>query len=140
MGLIQKGEIIAIKGLGGFHLACDATNETAVTRLRALKRRDSKPFALMARDLDIIRRFCTVSEAEAQLLASPTAPIVLLKSNSTGRLPEAIAPGLNTLGFMLPTTPMHALLLKRMNRPVVMTSGNISHAPQVITDTHASKF
>ena len=139
LGLIQKGEIIAIKGLGGFHLACDATNETAVTRLRDLKHRDSKPFALMARDLDIIRRYCTVSEAEAQLLASPTAPIVLLKANGAGRLPDAIAPGLNTLGFMLPTTPMHALMLKRMNRPVVMTSGNVSHAPQVITDVHAAE-
>lgn len=137
LGLIQKGEIIAIKGLGGYHLACDATNETAVTRLRALKLRDSKPFALMARDLDVVRRYCNVSDDEAKLMADPAAPIVLLKANGASKLPGAIAPALDTLGFMLPTTPLHALMLKRMNRPVVMTSGNLSDAPQVISDAGA---
>jgi hydrogenase maturation protein HypF len=139
LGLIQKGEIIAIKGLGGFHLACDATRADAVQRLRDLKQRDRKPFALMAQDLTIIRRYCTVTGQEEQALTSPAAPIVLLRSNGTERLPDAIAPGLCTLGFMLPTTPLHALLLRRMNRPVVMTSGNVSNSPQVISDTDAKR-
>ena len=137
LGLIQKGEIVAIKGLGGYHLACDATRGGAAGRLRALKHRDRKPFALMARDLEIIRRYCTVTEEEEQALASPAGPIVLLLADGPERLPLSIAPGLNTLGFMLPTTPLHALLLRRMNRPVVMTSGNVSNAPQVIADDGA---
>ena len=135
--LIMKGEIVAVKGLGGYHLACDATNADAVTRLRARKRRDAKPFALMARDLDVIRRFCTVSEAEAAVLASPEGPIVLLPAEGAERLPAAVAPGLHTLGFMLPTTPLHALILRRMPRPVVMTSGNLSDEPQATDDAEA---
>ncbi|MGL4395633.1 MAG: carbamoyltransferase HypF [Hyphomicrobium sp.] len=138
MGLIQKGEIVAIKGLGGYHLACDATRNDTVTRLRQLKHRDTKPFALMARDLDVVRRFCTVSAEEERALQSPAGPIVLLKADGTERLPDAIAPGLTTLGFMLATTPLHALLLRRMARPVVMTSGNISNAPQVTSDADAA--
>jgi hydrogenase maturation protein HypF len=136
-GLIQKGEIVAIKGLGGYQLACDATNEDAVARLRLLKRRDAKPFALMARDLDIIRRYCIVDAEAEQVLASPEAPIVLLPADGPEQLPEQIAPGLRTLGFMLPTTPLHLLILRRMTRPVVMTSGNLSDEPQVISETQA---
>ena len=135
--LIQKGEIVAIKGLGGYHLACDATNAAAVTRLRAKKRRDAKPFALMARDLDVIRRYCSLNETEADGLASAAAPIVLLVADGAERLPEAVAPGLATLGFMLPTTPLHALILRRMKRPVVMTSGNLSDEPQATDDADA---
>lgn len=137
LGLIQKGEIVAIKGLGGYQLACDATQAGAVERLRALKQRDRKPFALMARDLDIIRSYAVVEPEEEAALASPAAPIVLMKAGGDRRLPDAVAPGLRTLGFMLPTTPLHALLLRRMNRPVVMTSGNLSNAPQVISDGDA---
>lgn len=135
--LIQKGQIVAIKGLGGYHLACDATKADVVARLRALKRRDAKPFALMARDLAVIREYCAVGDAEERLLTSPAAPIVLLDTMGPKRLPEAIAPGLATLGFMLPTTPLHALILRRMSRPVVMTSGNLSDEPQVIDDDAA---
>jgi hydrogenase maturation protein HypF len=137
--LIQKGEIVAIKGIGGYQLACDATNEAAVAKLRAAKRREKKPFALMARDLAVIRAYCAVSELEERLLSSPAAPIVLLDRAGAEPLPEAIAPGLATLGFMLPTTPMHVLLLRRMKRPVVMTSGNFAGAPQVIDDARALK-
>lgn len=137
LGLIQKGEIVAIKGLGGYHLACDATQERAVERLRMLKQRDRKPFALMARDLDVIRSYAAVSLDEEAALTSPIGPIVLLKAAGYKRLPDAVAPGLRTLGFMLPTTPLHALLLRRMNRPVVMTSGNLSNAPQIISDADA---
>ena len=135
--LLQKGEIVAIKGIGGYQFACDATNEEAVARLRLLKRRDAKPFALMARDLDIIRRYCAVDAEATRVLTSPEAPIVLLPADGMERLPERIAPGLSTLGFMLPTTPLHLLILRRMTRPVVMTSGNLSDEPQVISETQA---
>ena len=137
LGLIQKGEIVAIKGLGGYQLACDATRADAVERLRELKHRDRKPFALMARDLDVIKRYATVTTEDEESLKSAAAPIVLLEASGTDRLPEAIAPGLRTIGFMLPTTPLHALLLRRMSRPVVMTSGNRSDAPQVTDDADA---
>ncbi len=136
-GLITKGEIVAVKGLGGFQLACDATNPEAVARLRRLKRRDSKPFALMARDLDIVRRYCTVEPAEERALVGAAAPIVLLPADKAQKLPDDIAPGLSTLGFMLPTTPLHLLILAGMERPVVMTSGNVSEEPQVIDDSAA---
>jgi hydrogenase maturation protein HypF len=132
--LIQKGEIVAIKGIGGYQLACDATQGDVVASLRRLKRRDGKPFALMARDIGIIRRFCRVDAHEETELTSASAPIVLLRADGPEQLPEDIAPGLNTLGFMLPTTPLHLLLLRRMNRPVVMTSGNLSNEPQVTDD------
>jgi hydrogenase maturation protein HypF len=134
--LLQKGEIVAIKGLGGFHLACDATNPATVARLRARKRRDAKPFALMVRDLDVARRYCVLSDAEAALLADPAAPIVLL-SAADERLPEAVAPGLATLGVMLPYTPLHLLILRRLARPVVMTSGNLADEPQCSEDADA---
>ena len=137
--LIRQGEIVAIKGLGGYQLACDATSEDAVTRLRALKQRDRKPFALMARNIEIVRRYCRVSVAEETVLRGPAGPIVLLQQRAGGRLPNNIAPGLNTLGFMLPTTPLHALLLADLDAPLVMTSGNTSQQPQVISDAVAQE-
>lgn len=133
--VLQRGHILAIQGLGGYQLACDATNADAVARLRAGKRRERKPFALMARDLDVIRRYCPVSDEEAALLSGPAAPIVLLERLAAAESPkivEAVAPGINTLGFMLPNTPMHHLMLRRMNRPIVLTSGNLSDEPQAI--------
>jgi hydrogenase maturation protein HypF len=138
-GLMKNGEIVAIKGIGGYQLACDATKADVVARLRRLKQRDAKPFALMARDIDVIRRYCSVDPIEEALLTVPSAPIVLLRANGSENLPEAVAPGLSTLGFMLPTTPMHLLMLRRMNRPVVMTSGNLSDEPQVISDQEAAE-
>jgi hydrogenase maturation protein HypF len=137
--LLQKGKIVAIKGLGGYQLACDATNGEAVARLRRLKHRDAKPFALMARDLDVIQRYCTLDDEAKHTLQSPEAPIVILPAGGLEHLPEAIAPGLRTLGFMLPTTPLHLLILRRMDRPVVMTSGNLSDEPQVITEKDAKE-
>jgi hydrogenase maturation protein HypF len=134
--LLRRGLIVAVKGLGGYQLACDATIAAAVSRLRDAKHRETKPFALMARDLDVIRRYCAVSPEEARLLASPAAPIVLLRATGDA-LPETVAPGLTTLGFMLPTTPLHLLLLRHMERPVVMTSGNLTDEPQVIDDDEA---
>jgi hydrogenase maturation protein HypF len=129
--LLKSGAVVAIRGLGGFHLACDASNPEAVQRLRRRKHRYGKPFALMARDLDTIRRYCNLTQAEADLLQSPEAPIVLLSRGGLEELPEGIAPGLNTVGFMLPYTPLHLLITRHIDRPLVMTSGNISDEPQV---------
>ena len=135
--LIQQGEIVAIRGLGGFHLACDATHVPAVRQLRARKRRYGKPFALMARDVEMIRRYCTITDVERRLLQSSEAPIVLLPANGPERLPEAVAPGLATLGFMLPYTPLHLLIVNQIDRPMVMTSGNLSDEPQIISNDEA---
>jgi len=134
-GLLQKGEIVAIKGLGGFHLACDATNDGVVSKLRRRKRRYGKPFALMARDLDVIRSYCTIDDEEQRLLESSEAPIVLLQADGRKEVSDAVAPGLDTLGFMLPYTPLHRLVMKWMDRPVVMTSGNFSDEPQIIENS-----
>ncbi|MBG1268954.1 carbamoyltransferase HypF [Nostoc sp. WHI] len=135
--LLQKGEIVAIKGLSGIHLACDATQETAVQKLRQRKRRYHKPFALMARDIEIIEEYCTVNAKEKELLTSPAAPIVLLQASDKKLLALSVAPGQNTFGFMLPYTPLHHLILRRMNRPIVLTSGNIADEPQCIDNDEA---
>jgi hydrogenase maturation protein HypF len=130
--LIRRGAIVAVKGLGGYHLCCDATSEAAVTALRERKRRRSKPFALMARDLAAIERLCLLAPLERRALTSPAAPIVLLD-----RRPEApsvasgVAPGHRSLGVMLPATPLHHLLMERLVVPIVCTSGNLSEEPQV---------
>ncbi len=137
--LIRSGAIVAVKGLGGYHLACDANNGEAVGRLRRLKRREAKPFALMARDLDIVGRYCAVSAEEERQLTAMEAPIVLLDADGRNRLPPAVAPGLGTLGFMLPATPLHMLLLQDIAGPVVMTSGNLSREPPIIDDAEASE-
>ncbi len=134
---IRDGKILAIRGLGGFHLACDAANASAVDRLRDRKRRFGKPFALMARDKNVIRRFASISPLELELLQGPAAPIVLLRADGPERLPESVAPGLATLGFMLAYTPLHRLILEKFDVPLVMTSGNISDEPQVTDNAEA---
>ena len=126
---LQQGEIVAIKGVGGFHLACDATQTSAVQALRRRKHREAKPFALMAADLAMIRAHCQVSEAEAELLSAPPRPIVLLRQRADCRLPDAVAPNRHELGFMLPYTPLHYLLLQGSAAPLVMTSANRSDEP-----------
>ncbi|MEH2320459.1 carbamoyltransferase HypF [Nostoc sp.] len=135
--LLQKGEIVAIKGLGGIYLACDATQETAVQKLRQRKKRYHKPFALMARDIEVIEQYCTVNIKEKELLTSPAAPIVLLQTLGKKVVASSVAPGQNTLGFMLPYTPLHHLILRRMNRPIVLTSGNLANEPQCIDNDEA---
>nr|AAK28522.1 HypF [Nostoc punctiforme PCC 73102] len=136
--LLQKGEIVAIKGLSGIHLACDAnTQETVVQKLRQRKKRYHKPFALMARDIEIIEQYCTVNAKEKELLTSSAAPIVLLQAISKKLVPPSVASGQNTLGFMLPYTPLHHLILRRMNRPIVLTSGNLADEPQCIDNDEA---
>ena len=135
--LLQKGEIVAIKGLGGIHLACDATQETVVQKLRQRKKRYHKPFALMARDIEIIEQYCIVNAKEKELLTSSAAPIVLLQASDKKQLASSVASGQNSLGFMLPYTPLHHLILRRMNRPIVLTSGNIADEPQCIDNDEA---
>ncbi|MBN3894310.1 MAG: carbamoyltransferase HypF [Nostoc sp. NOS(2021)] len=135
--LLQKGEIVAIKGLSGIHLACDATQETAVQKLRQRKRRYHKPFALMARDIEVIEEYCTINAKEKELLTSSAAPIVLLQASGKKQLASPVAVGQNTLGFMLPYTPLHHLILRRMNRPIVLTSGNLADEPQCIDNDEA---
>ncbi|MGA9378834.1 MAG: carbamoyltransferase HypF, partial [Phormidium sp.] len=137
--LLQRGEIVAIKGIGGIHLACDATNETAVQKLRERKHRYHKAFALMARNLEIIEKYCVINELERELLESAVAPILLLKLKDNQEeiskpIAASVAPNIKSLGFMLPYTPLHHLILRRMERPIVLTSGNISDEPQCITN------
>jgi len=137
--LLLEGEIVAIKGVGGFHLACDALNRLAVERLRERKYREDKPFAMMADSVEIIRQHCFISEAERGLLLSELRPIVLLKRKPECVIPQSVAPGVNALGFMLPYSPLHHLLLKNLDRPLVMTSGNVSDEPICYTDEEAAK-
>jgi len=133
--LIRQGYIIAIKGLGGFHLACNATDADAVNRLRERKRRYAKPFALMA-DAITITRYALMDEEETRALHDKAAPIVLLSASG-----ESVAPGIvpddDKLGFMLPYTPLHTLLLQELNEPIVLTSGNISDEPQCTDNDEA---
>ena len=133
--LLLAGEILAIKGLGGVHLAGDATNSATVGRLRQAKGRDHKPFALMVRDLAVLAAYARVSPQEAALLTSPAAPIVVLNRQDTeADLPLApdLAPGVASLGVMLPHTPLHHLIFRHLDRPMVLTSGNYTGQPQCI--------
>ena len=134
--LIAAGEIVAVKGIGGFHLACDACNEEAVQRLRQRKRRYQKAFALMARDLAVIERFAAVGRQERSALQAASAPIVVLEAGGEA-VAAGVAPGQTTLGFMLPYTPLHHLLLQGLDRPIVLTSGNRSDEPQCIDNADA---
>jgi hydrogenase maturation protein HypF len=127
--LLKKGKIIAIKGLGGFLLACDATSEKAVNLLRRRKNRPAKPLAVMVASLEGVKRHCEINKEEEKLLTSAGSPIVLLKWKSDSNITKAVAPGLKYLGVMLPYTPLHYLLLKEVGLPLVMTSGNFSEEP-----------
>ena len=134
---LRRGDIIAIKGIGGYHLACDATQGAAVARLRARKRRDAKPLAIMVADVDRARESCTVSDAEAVLLRSSARPIVLLRRHAGAALADEVAPGNRDLGVMLPYTPLQHLLLAAVGRPLVMTSGNAADEPIAFDDDDA---
>lgn len=134
---IRAGEIVAIKGLGGIHLACDATQARVVERLRRLKHRPHKPLALMARDLEHIKTYCRIDEIEASALAGPAAPIVLLEAREGARLPHALAPDQKQWGFMLPYTPVHHLLMEQLQHPIVLSSGNRSDEPQCTDNEEA---
>lgn len=134
---LKHGKIIAVKSIGGFHLAVDAHNESAIKLLRTRKRRDAKPFALMADSIDIVRRYAVVASEDERILNSPQRPIVLLKKIA-GTLPDAVAPYNPNLGFMLASAPLHYLLLEDPDLPVlIMTSANISGHPIVFENEKA---
>lgn len=144
--LLQQGKILCIKGLGGYHLACDAANGRAVAELRRRKKRDAKPFALMASDMETVQKYCECNAQEESLLQSVKKPIVLLRKKKSAALPGEIAPGNQYLGIMLPYTPLHLLLFRPISpvemsgeacRLLVMTSGNISSEPICYRDQEA---
>jgi len=135
--LLKKGKIVAIKGLGGFHLACDATNSFAVERLRQRKGRPYKPFAIMVPDIDTAKKHCLVSQQEEELLSDWQKPIVLLKKRENSKISDLVTPNNNCLGVMLPYTPLHYLLFHRVSTSfsaLVMTSGNLSDQPIEISN------
>ncbi len=135
--VLSSGRILAIKGIGGYHLACAAQIDSAVSRLRARKRRPAKPFALLARDLAMVERYCSVSQEEAELLRSAAGPIVLLAARGRESVGPSVAPACTTLGFMLPYTALHHALMAVLDDPVVLTSGNLGEEPQCIDDGEA---
>ncbi len=136
--LLKKGKIIAVKGLGGFHLACNARDKKAIKILRERKMRPYKPLALMAKDISVISEFVHISDKEKELTSSPRTPIVLLKKNEKNPLPDNIAPNNNFLGFMLPYTPLHILLFEKLE-VLVMTSGNKRDEPIAFDNQNAIK-
>ncbi len=135
--LLREGQIFAIKGLGGFHLVCDATNEPAVARLRERKRRSGKAFAIMVRTAAVAERVCVVTEADRALLTGPRHPIVLIERREDSGIAASVAPGNARLGVMLPYTPLHHLLFDDSLQALVMTSGNMSEEPIVSRNEEA---
>ena len=131
------GGIVAVKGVGGFHLMTDATNETAVAELRRRKHREEKPFAVMFRDVAMLRHWAEVSSAAETLLASPQCPIVLVPKNPLYSLASGVAPNNPWLGALLPSSPLHLLLLDQANRPLIATSANLSDEPLCTDDDEA---
>ena len=132
--LLQQGYIVAVKGLGGFHLACDANNQKTVDLLRQRKHRPTKPLAIMVPDLQFLQ---DLSAQETELLTSSAAPIVLLSKHKVPHIADNIAPNLQEIGVMLPSNPLQHLLLRAVNRPLVMTSANASGQPPVLKNEHA---
>ncbi len=138
--LIKQGKIVAIKGIGGFQLACDAQNKQAVQQLRNRKNRPHKALALLAGSIEQINRYCHVSSEEISLLQSPAAPIVLLNTkNSKSSIADNTAAAQKTFGFMLPNSPLHYLLMKNLRAPIILTSGNASNQPQCTDNQQALK-
>lgn len=135
--LLKEGNIIAIKGLGGYHLACDALNEDAVTRLRARKFREYKPFAIMVKDIETAERICYLNKEEESLLKGVRRPILLLGKRPDCPVAEDVAPNQRYHGVILPYTPLHHLLMRESGLVLVMTSGNISSEPIVFEDEDA---
>ncbi len=137
--LLRSGAVVAVKGLGGYHLACDACDDAAVTRLRRRKAREEKPLAVMAVDVAQALELVDAGERERAVLTSLRRPIVLLARRAGARVAPAVAPGNRYLGVMLPYTPLHHLLLRAVGRPVVLTSGNLSDEPIAYRDDDARR-
>ncbi len=137
--LLRRGEVVAVKGLGGYHLAVDAQQEMAVAALRVRKHREDRPFALMVADIDAARSMCEVDAVELELLTSAARPIVILTRRADARVAHSVAPGAPTLGLMLPYTPLHSLLLETFGGPIVLTSGNASDEPIAFDDGDAQQ-
>ncbi len=135
--LLKRGKIVAIKGLGGFHLAVDALNDRAVRRLRLRKKRDYKPFAMMARSVEKIKAYAIVSAAAEKILKSPQSPIVLLPKKPGAAIAPSVAEGVSTFGFMLCYAPLHYLIFQEGLEVLVMTSGNISDEPLICKSERA---
>ncbi len=135
--MLREGKIVAIKGLGGFHIACDAQNDEAVKRLRDRKRRFGKPLAVMLLDINEVKKYCYVDAKEEVILKSPQRPIVLLLERPNSNISRLVAPRNNYMGIMLPYTPLHYILLKESNMALVMTSGNISEEPIAMENEEA---
>ncbi|HET9893537.1 MAG TPA: carbamoyltransferase HypF [Streptosporangiaceae bacterium] len=135
--LLGGGHVVAIKGLGGYHLAADATSEVAAARLRERKHREDKPFAVMVAGLAQAEELCEVDDTARRLLTSRRRPVVLLPRRARGGIAEAVAPANRQLGLMLPYTPLHHLLLRELTGPIVLTSGNVSDEPIAYTDHDA---
>ncbi|HEY2281072.1 MAG TPA: carbamoyltransferase HypF [Streptosporangiaceae bacterium] len=133
---LREGQVLAIKGLGGYHLAVDATSEKAAAALRERKHREDKPFAVMVADIAAARELCEVDETAGRLLTSARRPIVLLPRRQS-RVAGSVAPGNRQLGVMLPYTPLHHLLLRAVGGPIVLTSGNVSDEPIAYRDDDA---
>ena len=137
--IIDDGKVLALKGLGGFHLACDALNDSAVQRMRTLKLRESKPLAVMMKDVSTVKKYAIVNTEESQALLSWRRPIVILKEKPERTVPSSVSNGLGTIGIMLPYMPFHHLLFNKLKtEAIVLTSGNISDEP-VITDNKVAK-
>jgi len=134
---LLDGAIVALKGIGGFLLLADATDEAVVAELRRRKDRPTKPFACMVADLEMAASLCRIDDAEAALLASHEAPIVLLRRRAGAALADGVAPGNPRVGLMLPTTPLHHLVARRAGRPLIATSGNLSDEPICIDNDEA---
>ena len=138
INLLMKGQILAIKGIGGFHLSVDATNEAAITRLRQRKRRYGKPLAVMVRNLEVARAICDLTEAEEKLLTTPARPIVLVRKLDPSPIAPSVAPGIPWLGLFLPYAPLHHLLFADSRlQALVMTSANLSEEPIAIDNDEA---
>ncbi len=135
--LLRAGKVVAVKGLGGYHLAADAGCEPAVSALRARKHREDKPFAVMVADVGGAGALCHLEPADAKLLSDARRPIVLLTRRPGAAVAPSVAPGNGQLGVMLPYTPLHHLLLREMGRPIVLTSGNVSDEPIAYDDADA---
>ena len=135
--MLKEGKILAIKGIGGFHLAVDALNGKAVERLRQRKKRDAKPFAMMAASVDTIEKYAVVSEGAKNLLTSAAAPIVILPKKADSRIADCVAEGVDSYGFMLCYAPLHHLFFAEGLEAIVMTSGNISDEPLICKNDEA---